>query len=59
MQQLQVLDLTGKVVREIHHAPASPSELSLDLSQLSSGIYLIRANISGEWQQQKLTIADQ
>ena len=57
LQVLQLLDMTGKMVQEIR--PDTTSELSINLSQLPSGIYLIRANISGEWHQKKLTIAHQ
>lgn len=58
MVNIQMVDLTGKVVKEISNSvlPLGSSSMQLETSDLSNGIYFLRVNSGGKSSQYKISI---
>ena len=57
--ELQLFDLTGRRVRDLYHGEitAGAHTLTIDASELSSGMYFVRATMEGKTKVNKILLA--
>jgi hypothetical protein len=53
--QLQLMDITGKIVQQKQvQANGGSNQFTMDVTDLTPGIYMIRINVGGKWYTQRL-----